>query len=225
MGKRTGRLRFRETPITPRAVPRAGEWNAPNPLRADRQCNQTHIELTRPRSLRRRTLLQTFGGLRYPYLGPDVPDFALLSRKQAQNCGSGVALSRRDFLRRRLLGPEPNSAPGSPLWVKWLRHLWDYDWGEVHATSPALAVASASVGLFVALCVGAWNFLELSPEGKDYIQAAADFLQAGMGLSAIAAVLFIVTGVLAVTGTCTPNACCANATFWFPPCSAAFSFI
>ena len=30
------------------------------------------------RSLRRRTLLQTFGGLRYPDLGPDVPDFCFV---------------------------------------------------------------------------------------------------------------------------------------------------
>ena len=35
--------------IAPRAVPRVGEWNVPDRLRADRQCNQTHIELTRPR--------------------------------------------------------------------------------------------------------------------------------------------------------------------------------
>ena len=57
-----------------------------------------------------------------------------------------------------------------------------------------LAVASASAGLFIALCVGAWNFLE----GKGYLQAAADFLQADMGLGAIAAVLFVAVVVLTV---------------------------
>ena len=40
----------RSQDIAPRAVARAGEWNASNLLRADHQCNQTHIELTRPRS-------------------------------------------------------------------------------------------------------------------------------------------------------------------------------
>ena len=40
-------------------------------------CNQGAKNHARepPRSLRRRTLLQTFGGLRYPDLGPDVLDF------------------------------------------------------------------------------------------------------------------------------------------------------
>ena len=91
-------------------------------------------------------------------------------------------------------GPESDSPSGSPFWVKWLRQLWDYDWGEVHATSPILAVASASLGLFVALCVGAWNFLE----GEAYVQSAADFLHAGMGVGAIAAVVYVVALVLAV---------------------------
>ena len=36
--------------IAPGAVPRVGEWNVPDRLRADRQYNQTHIELTRPRN-------------------------------------------------------------------------------------------------------------------------------------------------------------------------------
>ena len=89
-------------------------------------------------------------------------------------------------------GPESDSPSGSPFWVKWLRQLWDYDWGEVHATSPILAVASASLGLFVALCVGAWNFLE----GEAYVQSAADFLHAGMGVGAIAAVVYVVALVL-----------------------------
>ena len=38
----------RSQDIAPGAVPRVGEWNVPNLLRADRQYNQTHIELTRP---------------------------------------------------------------------------------------------------------------------------------------------------------------------------------
>ena len=91
-------------------------------------------------------------------------------------------------------GPESESAPGPPFLLRWLRQLWDYDWGEVHATSRALAIASASAGLFVALGVGAWIFLE----GKGFLQAAADFLQAGMGVGAIVAVLFVGTLVLAV---------------------------
>ena len=37
----------RSQDIAPGAVPRVGEWNVPDRLRADRQCNQTHIELTR----------------------------------------------------------------------------------------------------------------------------------------------------------------------------------
>ena len=78
--------------------------------------------------------------------------------------------------------------------MKWLRQLWDYDWGEVHATSRVLAVASASAGLFAALGVGAWNFLE----GKGYIQSAADFLHAGMGVGAIAAVVYVFALVAAV---------------------------
>jgi hypothetical protein len=78
--------------------------------------------------------------------------------------------------------------------VKWLRHVWDYDWGEVHATSRALAVASASAGLFIALCVGAWNFLK----DKGFLQAAADFLHARMGVDAIAAVVYVGTVVFLV---------------------------
>ena len=36
----------RSQDIAPGAVPRVGGWNAPDPFRADRQCNQNHIELT-----------------------------------------------------------------------------------------------------------------------------------------------------------------------------------
>ena len=43
----------RSQDIAPGAVPRVGEWNVSDRLRADRQCNQTHIELTRPSASRR----------------------------------------------------------------------------------------------------------------------------------------------------------------------------
>ena len=44
----------RSQDIAPKATPWAEVWNAPDRLRADRQCNQIHIELTGTRSLRRR---------------------------------------------------------------------------------------------------------------------------------------------------------------------------
>ena len=43
-----------------------------------------HVPSRPARSLRRRTLLQTFGGLRYPDLGPDVPDFCCPKTLMAQ---------------------------------------------------------------------------------------------------------------------------------------------
>ena len=48
---------------------------------------------------------------------PMHPIFALLSRKQAQNCRSGVALSRRNFLRRRLRAGERPGALARDLVV------------------------------------------------------------------------------------------------------------
>ena len=43
------------------------------------------------------------------------PIFALLSRKQAQNCGSGVALSRRNFCGAVALGRLAHSGAVGPL--------------------------------------------------------------------------------------------------------------
>lgn len=55
-------------------------------------------------------------------------------------------------------------------------------------------MASASAGLFVALAFGAWDFFE----GTGYIQSWADFLQIGMGLDAIAALVYVFALVVAV---------------------------
>ena len=59
------------------------------------------------------------------------------------------------------------------------------------AKSRALAVTSASAGLFVALCFEAVELLE----SKDYFQSGAIFLQT-LGLSALAAVVFAAILVL-----------------------------
>ena len=65
--------------------------------------------------------------------------------------------------------------------------------GEVPAKSRALAVMSASVGLSIALAVGAANLLER----KDYFRSVDTFLQSNVGLSALAVV---VTAIILVLG-------------------------
>ena len=56
----------------------------------------------RPRSVRRRTLLQDVGGLTYPEFGPRIPNFASLSHIWTRKRWLCVVLSHETFLRRRL---------------------------------------------------------------------------------------------------------------------------
>ena len=53
-------------------------------------------------SVRRRTLLQTSGGLRHPDLGPNVSDFCFSVPERTQALDHDVVLSHENFLRHRL---------------------------------------------------------------------------------------------------------------------------
>lgn len=88
--------------------------------------------------------------------------------------------------------------------LRWLRQIWDVEWGEVPGTNPVLGVLSASAGLFFALIVGAIQLLR----HQDFYQSVWDFLEgsvaAALGLSALAAVALatiLALGAIVATAT------------------------
>ena len=81
--------------------------------------------------------------------------------------------------------------------LRWLRQVWDMDWGEVPGTTPLYGVLSASAGLFSALLVGAVVVMK----DEEFFQSVLEFVHASvaatLGVSGVVAVLLIITLMVA----------------------------
>lgn len=101
--------------------------------------------------------------------------------------------------------PEPDGTSGSQtVSLRRLQQIWDWDPGDVHAKSRALALVSASFGLSLGLVVMTVDLLA----GEKYFQSLATLLQVDFGLTSLGAVavasisvLLIVLGISALGGT------------------------
>ena len=98
---------------------------------------------------------------------------------------------------------EPTAAAGgavrTPFFLfRWLRQIWDVQWGEVTGTSRALGVLSATAGLFVWLVVAAVVLLQ----HRGFYQLVWDFVERSvaerLGLDALLAVALATASLLAL---------------------------
>lgn len=94
--------------------------------------------------------------------------------------------------RPKSKGESDRQSSRSFFLFRWLRQIWDWDPGEIPCTSPLLGVASASGGLFVALCVGAVVLLK----ERGFFRIVWEFIEGSM------AAAFEVSGIAAVLWTC-----------------------